>query len=81
MRVRVREIRYAICLSAASQDDLDVGKIYHVLPDPPAAEVECLRVIDESGKDYLYPARRFVIVELPEKVRRRLLKLAKKQSA
>jgi hypothetical protein len=51
-----------------------VGKIYRVLPDLKAAEVGCLRIIDESGEDYLYAANRFVLVDFPEKVRGRLLK-------
>jgi hypothetical protein len=81
MRARIREIRFAICLSAGSDDDLEVGKVYPILPDPDATEVDCLRVIDESGEDYLYPASRFVVVDVPEKVRGRLLKLVKKRSA
>jgi hypothetical protein len=44
------------------------------LPDAKAAEVGCLRVLDESGEDYLYAAKRFVMLDLPEKVRGRLLK-------
>jgi hypothetical protein len=53
--------------------DLDVWKVYRVIPDSKAEEVDCLRVIDESGEDYLYPKHWFVIVELPEEVRARLL--------
>jgi hypothetical protein len=47
-----------------------------VLPDAQVAEVGCLRVIDESGEDYLYPASRFVVVDLPKEVRARLLAVA-----
>jgi hypothetical protein len=57
---------------------LEVGKVYRVLRDARAAEVGCLRVIDESREDYLYPANRFVIVDVPEQARSRLLKAVKR---
>lgn len=69
-----RGIRFAICLAAGSEDDLQVGKVYRVLPDAKAFEVGCLRVIDDSGEDYLYAAKRFALVDVPEKVRGRVLK-------
>jgi hypothetical protein len=74
MRVNKREIRFAICLAANSGDDLEVGKVYRVLPDAQASELGCLRIIDESGEDYLYAAKRFVVVDIPEKARGQLLK-------
>jgi hypothetical protein len=67
------DIGFAICVANEGYEDLEVWKVYRVLPDAKAAEVGCLRVIDESGEDYLYPASRFVVVELPEEVRARLL--------
>jgi hypothetical protein len=66
-------VQFAICVAGEADDDLEVWKVYRVLPDLKASEVGCLRVIDESGEDYLYPQSRFVVVELPEEVRRRLL--------
>jgi hypothetical protein len=75
-----RQIRFAICLTAHSDEDLQIGKVYRVLPDAKAAEVACLRVIDDSGEDYLYAANRFVVVKLPEKARGRLLKVVKASS-
>jgi hypothetical protein len=74
MRVATRNIRFAICLAARSEDDLQVGKVYRVLPDAEAAEVGCLRIIDDSEEDYLYAAKRFVLVDVPAKARGRLLK-------
>jgi hypothetical protein len=68
-------IGFAICVANEGYEDLEVWKVYQVLPDWKAAEVGCLRVIDESGEDYLYPSNRFVVVELPEEVRVRLLAL------
>jgi hypothetical protein len=63
---------YAICVANGGYDDLDVWKVYRVLPDSTAAEVGCIRVINESGEDYLYPADRFVAVDFPQHVRARL---------
>lgn len=47
---------------------LELRKIYHVILDIQAAEHQMLRVIDESGEDYLYPASYFVPIELPQAV-------------
>lgn len=66
-------VQFAICIASEEGGDLENWKVYRVLPDPKASEVGCLRVIDESGEDYLYPQNRFVIVKLPEDVRERLL--------
>jgi hypothetical protein len=46
------------------------SKLYALLPDTDAAERGLLRVVDESGEDYLYPAKNFHKVELPAAVRR-----------
>ncbi|MCZ6491060.1 MAG: hypothetical protein O7A06_11085 [Acidobacteria bacterium] len=69
---------FAICVANEGYDDLEVWKVYRILPDPKAAEVDCLRVIDESGEDYLYPTARFVRVTFPEDVRERLLATVEK---
>ena len=45
-------------------------KLYRILPDPEAAKRHQLRVVDESGEDYLYPADYFVVVRLPKTVER-----------
>lgn len=74
MAIATRKIEFAICLAAGTEEDLQRGKVYRVLPDRQAAEIGCLRVIDDSGEDYLYAAKRFVLVEVPSKVRGRLLK-------
>lgn len=64
---------FAICIAAEGYDDLEVWKVYRILPDSKAAEVGCLRVIDESGEDYLYPVSCFVRVTFSEDIRNRLL--------
>lgn len=47
---------------------LEPRKLYPVLPDPDAEAMNQLRVVDESGEDYLYPADYFLSVPLPERV-------------
>ena len=77
--MRAKVIRFAICLAAEPQEDLQAGKVYRVLPDAKAAEVDCLRVIDDSGEDYLYAASRFLLVAVPEKARGRLLRAVQRE--
>ena len=64
---------FAICVMNEGHEDLEVWKVYRILPDPRAAEVGCLRAIDESGEDYLYPTNCFVQITLPDDVREQLL--------
>ena len=52
---------------------LERRKIYQVLPDQDAARHGQLRVIDESGEDYLYPEGFFVPITLPRTLRRAVL--------
>ena len=65
-------IRYAICLKNKGSEDLIVRKVYQVLPDEKAEKQRLLRIIDESGEDYLYPAVYFFLIDLPQKVERSL---------
>lgn len=74
MQSRKHRFGFAICLAAKPDEDLKTGKVYRVLPDAEAEEAGCLRVIDESGEDFLYAAKRFVILDIPAKSRGRLLK-------
>lgn len=69
-----KSIGFAVCVANKGFDDLEVWKVYQVLPDAKAAAVGCVRVIDESGEDYLYPADRFAPVDFPSIVRSRLPK-------
>jgi hypothetical protein len=58
--------RFVVCIKnqgyAAS---LEVRKIYRVLPDAPAAKHHMIRVVDESGEDYLYPCSYFSAIRVP----------------
>ncbi len=57
--------RFALCVENRDSEDLEKRKIYVVVPDADAETEGYLRVIDESGEDYLYPASYFILVELP----------------
>ncbi len=46
-------------------EDLERRKIYQVLPDDDASKEGLVRVIDESGEDYLYPKSYFISIQLP----------------
>ena len=63
-------VRYAICLKNKNCEDLVVRKIYPVIPDSRAEKADHIRVIDESGEDYLYSASYFFIVQVPQEVER-----------
>lgn len=67
-----KRVEFAICVANKGYDDLEVWKVYRVLPDARAAAVGCVRVIDESGEDYLYAADQFVTLDFPKDVRARL---------
>lgn len=72
-------IRFVICIQNDEYEGaLEVRKIYEVLPDSSAEKRNYIRVIDESGEDYLYPAKWFLPIELPQNVEDALLQLASK---
>lgn len=76
-RTRPRAARFAVCIKNAGYEaSLERNKIYIVLPDEAAEREGDLRVIDESGEDYLFSADRFVAVDVPAAVRSSLLKTA-----
>ena len=75
--MRASEKRFAICLKNKGYEvSLEPRKIYQVLPDPDAAKHRQLRIIDESGEDYLYPESYFAAIELPKPVRKAVLAAA-----
>ena len=57
--------RFALCVTD-SEPDLEARKVYQVIPDEAGARRKYLRVIDESGEDYLYPEAYFVPINLPQ---------------
>ena len=58
--------RFVLCVRKGSyKASLEPRKVYRVLDDPGAEVRSLLRVVDESGEDYLFPARLFVRIEVP----------------
>jgi hypothetical protein len=71
MATRSIRKRFVVCLRNKGYEvSLERRKIYQVLPDPEAMKHKQLRVIDESGEDYLYPQSFFAPIELPQPLRR-----------
>jgi hypothetical protein len=69
--------RFVVCIDNSDYEaSLELHKIYQVLPDPDAAEDGDLRIVDESGEDYLYGGSRFVAIEVPKALERAMLKKA-----
>ena len=73
MRRKKTETQFVVCVRNEHCEDLDLRKIYRILPDEAAAEDDYIRVIDESGEDYLYPANYFLPIELPKDLEKALL--------
>ena len=71
-----RQTTFVVCVANTDCEDLEVRKIYQTIPDDAAAEDGLLRIVDESGEDYLYPAQLFVQIELPQAVEKALLPTA-----
>ncbi|MBK9708643.1 MAG: hypothetical protein IPO77_17055 [Acidobacteria bacterium] len=71
------DVKFAVCLNNTDYPaSLELHKIYRVIADKEAFANSDLRIIDESGEDYLYSANRFVFVELPQQVQESLKKAA-----
>jgi hypothetical protein len=74
-RTAAKQRRFAVCVQNKGYEvSLERNKIYTVLPDENAERDGDLRVIDESGEDYLFSADRFVAIEVPAPVRASLRK-------
>ena len=70
-------LKFAVCIKNEDYEaSLELHRIYLVLPNDDAAPEGDVRVIDESGEDYLYPADWFVFIELPRAIERSLLRAA-----
>ncbi len=71
MTMRTPAKRFVVCLKNRGYEaSLERRKIYRVLPDADAAKHRQIRVVDESGEDYLYPKEFFAPIELPQPIRR-----------
>lgn len=67
MKTEKAQLQFAVCIANEGYPaSLELRKIYRTVPDEKAAQHKLVRVIDESGEDYLYPERFFVPIELPQ---------------
>ncbi|MDN5940487.1 MAG: hypothetical protein L0H94_01275 [Nitrospira sp.] len=73
MRKNPLERRFALCVNNDECLDLEKRKVYQLIPDKKAEGEGYLRVIDESGDDYLYPESYFVRLQLPHEATQALV--------
>ena len=61
--------KFVICTeNQGFEASLEVRKLYQMVPDPAAESLNQIRVVDESGEDYLYPAEFFIPLDLPKTI-------------
>jgi hypothetical protein len=69
---------FALCLeNTGNEASLILGKIYRILPDARAAKDDLVRIVDESGDDYLFDKAQFAFVDFPQAVRKKIFALQK----
>ena len=68
-------MQFVICIKNQDCDDLILFKVYQVIADDKAVKSNYIRLIDESGEDYLYPAEYFMPIALTEKIERAILQV------
>ncbi len=61
----MKKTQFAFCIENSGCEDLEKRKLYQILPDEAATQEGYMRVVDESGEDYLYPESYFILVDLP----------------
>lgn len=67
---------FALCVdNAGYKASLIPGKVYRIIPDPKAAKDDLVRIVDESGEDYLYHKSHFVFVDFPRAVAKKIRSL------
>ena len=77
MKQQNLEMKFLVCINNSDYPaSLEQRKIYRVLPDARAAKHGLVRVIDESGEDYLYPADYFAPIKLPQLLARKVFATA-----
>jgi hypothetical protein len=75
--MKARDHQFVVCIcNEENPASLELRKLYQVIPDGKAAKLHLLRIIDESGEDYLYPEDYFVPVKLPQAAGRAVLRAA-----
>ncbi len=77
-----KEKHFVVCIKNDEYEGaLELRKIYEVLEDPDAEPHELVRVIDESGEDYLYPRQWFLAIELPQNIEEAIAEIVHRSSA
>ena len=71
--LEAQEKKFVLCIRNDECEDLELRKVYQVLPDQKASREGYLRIIDESGEDYLYPESYFIPVTLTSEAQEALL--------
>jgi len=65
---------FALCIDNTDYEaSLIPGKVYRILSDPRAAKDDLVRIVDESGEDYLYHRQHFVFVDFPPAIKKKIL--------
>ena len=73
MATAQKNSQFALCIENKDAEDLEKGKVYQTLADIKDNEAGFVRVIDESGEDYLYPDSYFAPIDLPSEAKKALL--------
>jgi len=77
IQTEIMNNQFVICVKNDDyQASLEIRKLYQVIPDPEAVNLGQIRIIDESGEDYLYPQEYFVSVILPDATEQAIIKAA-----
>ena len=67
---------FALCIDNTDYEaSLILGKVYRILTDSKAAKDDLVRLVDESGEDYLYHKSHFVFVDFPNSVKKKIVAL------
>jgi len=70
---QTKQKNFVLCIKNDECDDLELRKVYQILSDSKAAQDGYVRIVDESGEDYLYPESFFVPVSLSSEAQQALL--------
>jgi hypothetical protein len=71
---KISDKKFALCIDNTDYIALLITrKVYEILPNEKGSEDDLIRIIDESGEDYLYHKSHFVLVEFPQEVQKALI--------
>jgi hypothetical protein len=70
---QTKQKNFVLCIKNDECDDLELRKVYQILSDSKAAQDGYVRIVDESGEDYLYPESFFAPISLSSEAQQALL--------